>query len=199
MNDSGEWGNSCTRICCTLSSFRLMKLYISASIPRVVVRAPLPITKISSRAIRTSPPSIVNLRVGSFVVFKLRVRVLNPGVKSKIDCMITASRSRTAFAMRPMSTSLYMLMDASRVKKKLCNGRRSYQSLFRNLVNVSRFISTPSMSKRAKSSASSSNNLSLIEPLGVSSAIKGSIFSMRLSTSNLMASSFKMFVSKSLT
>ena len=158
MNDSGEWGNSCTRICCTLSSFRLMKLYIKASMARVDVRTPFPITSISSRAICTSPPSMVILRRGSGVVARFNVLVLNPGVKSKMDCMIIASRSRTALAIFPISTSLYMLMEASRVKKKLCNGRKSYQSLFRNLVNVSRFISTPSISKRAKSSASSSNN-----------------------------------------
>ena len=157
MKDSGEWGSSCTRICCTLSSFRLIKLYIKASIARVDVRVPLPITNISSRAICTSPPSMVNLRSGSWVVARFTVLVLNPGVKSKMDCMMIASRSRTALAILPISTSLYILMDASRVKKKLCNGRKSYQSLFKNLVNVSRFISTPSISRRAKSSASSSN------------------------------------------
>ena len=81
MKDSGEWGSSCTRICCTLSSFRLIKLYIKASIARVDVRIPLPITNISSRAICTSPPSMVNLRRGSDSVVQIQCLGVKSGRK----------------------------------------------------------------------------------------------------------------------
>ena len=153
----------------------------------------------SSRAIWTSPPSMVVLRLMPLCGSRVRVFVLKPGVKSNMDCMMTASRSRTALAILPISTSLYMLMEASRVKKKLCSGRKSYQSLFKNLVSVSRLISTPSISRRAKSAASSSSNMSLMEPLGEWTPMDGSIFSMRLRTSVFTASSFRMFVSRSFT
>ena len=58
----------------------------------VLVRAPLPMTNMSSRAIKTSPPSIVRVRwLDPGIGGMIRVCVLNSGVKSKIDCMMTDS------------------------------------------------------------------------------------------------------------
>ncbi len=50
--------------------------------------------------------------------------------------MITDSRSRMELAIRPINTSLYILIEASRVKKKLCMGRNANQSLLKKLRQI---------------------------------------------------------------
>ena len=165
-----------------------------------LVRAPLPISRMSARAMSTSPPSMVRiLFVAPGTGGIVNVRVLNSGVKSKIERIMTDSRSRMEFAMRPISTSLLTLMEASLVKRKLCMGRSAYQSLLRNLVRLSFTISTPSISNRERFSAFSRISCSLRLPQGAFSPMKGSIFSMRSSTSALMASSLRMLHSRSRT
>ena len=200
MKDSGVWGSCCTIICCAFSLFRRINSLISISIAWVLVRAPFPITKISSRAIKTSPPSMVRTlwvlpEMGGIV----SVWVLNSGVKSKIDCMITDSRSRMELAIRPINTSLYILIEASRVKKKLCMGRNANQSLLKNFVRLSLTISTPSINRRERFSAFSSSNCSFRLPFGDFSPINGSIRSIRSSTSCLILSSFRILHNRSLT
>ncbi|WP_303030979.1 ABC transporter ATP-binding protein [uncultured Duncaniella sp.] len=73
------------------------------------------------------------------------------------------------------------------------------QPIAKNLVRLSLTISTPSISKRDKSSALSFSKCSFRLPFGDSSPMKGSMRSMRLRTSCLIFSSFNILHRSSFT
>ncbi len=97
-------------------------LLMRKSMPWVLVRSPVPMTKMSSRAMRKSPPSMVMREVAaegrSWVT---GVHGVTPKREwwVKMASMISDSLSRTLLAMRPLITLSLTAMAISRVKNRL--------------------------------------------------------------------------------
>ena len=116
MNDSGDEGSCCTIMCLVPLVCSLQSLAMSMSIPLVLVLHPLPITSISSRATRMSPPSMYISLLPGQNSWAFMIPPLNEPLPRKIASIMSDSLILTLFAIRQIRALFPMVTDASLVK-----------------------------------------------------------------------------------